>query len=171
MALVTMKTLLERAENHHRGIGAFSVGNMEMVKRAVQAAEELKTPIILQIAEVRLKHSPLALMGPLMVQAAKEAEVDIAVHLDHGLTMETVEKALELGFTSVMFDSSTYPLEENIERTRRVVELAKNMAPPLRQNWDWLAEAKTEVRIMESAVQTLTMQNYFVSARESMHWL
>lgn len=125
MALVTMKTLLERTENHHRGIGAFSVGNMEMVKRAVQAAEELKTPIILQIAEVRLKHSPLALMGPLMVQAAKEAEVDIAVHLDHGLTMETVEKALELGFTSVMFDSSTYPLEENIERTRRVVELAK----------------------------------------------
>lgn len=96
MALVTMKTLLERAENHHRGIGAFSVGNMEMVKGAVQAAEELKTPIILQIAEVRLKHSPLALMGPLMVQAAKEAEVDIAVHLDHGLTMETVEKALEL---------------------------------------------------------------------------
>lgn len=171
MALVTMKTLLERAENHHRGIGAFSVGNMEMVKGAVQAAEELKTPIILQIAEVRLKHSPLALMGPLMVQAAKEAEVDIAVHLDHGLTMETVEKALELGFTSVMFDSSTYPLEENIERTRRVVELAKNMAPPLRQNWDWLAEVKTEVRIMESAVQTLTMQNYFVSARESMHWL
>ena len=55
MALVTMKTLLERAENHHRGIGAFSVGNMEMVKGAVQAAEELKTPIILQIAEVRFE--------------------------------------------------------------------------------------------------------------------
>ena len=73
MALVTMKTLLEQAEKNHRGIGAFSVGNMEMVKGAVQAAEELNTPIILQIAEVRLNYSPLALMGPMMVQAAREA--------------------------------------------------------------------------------------------------
>ncbi len=125
MALVTMKTLLERARSNQQGIGAFSVGNMEMVKGAVQAAEELNTPIILQIAEVRLKHSPLALMGPMMVQAAREAKVDIAVHLDHGLTIETVKKALNLGFTSVMFDSSTYPFEENIERTIQVVELAK----------------------------------------------
>lgn len=125
MALVTMKALLEQAVRDHRGVGAFSVGNMEMIKAAVQAAEELNTPIILQIAEVRLKHSPLALMGPMMVQAAREAGVDVAVHLDHGLTIETIQRALELGFTSVMFDSSTYPFEENIERTRRVVDLAR----------------------------------------------
>lgn len=125
MALVTMKSLLEQARNNHRGVGAFSVGNMEMVKGAVQAAEEWNTPIILQIAEVRLKHSPLALMGPMMVQAAKEAKVDIAVHLDHGLTMDVVEQALELGFTSVMFDSSTYPFEENMTRTQEVVKVAK----------------------------------------------
>ena len=125
MALVTMKSLLEQAKKNHRGIGAFSVGNMEMVKGAVQAAEELNTPIILQIAEVRLNHSPLALMGPMMVQAAKEAKVEIAVHLDHGLTMEVVQKALDYGFTSVMFDSSTYPFEENIKRTREVVRLAE----------------------------------------------
>ena len=125
MALVTMKTLLELAQAERRGVGAFSVGNMEMVKGAVQAAEELGTPIILQIAEVRLKHSPLHLMGPMMVQAAKEAEVDIAVHLDHGLTIENVRQALELGFTSVMYDSSTHPFEENIGRTREVAELAK----------------------------------------------
>lgn len=125
MALVTMKSLLEQAKKNHRGIGAFSVGNMEMVKGAVEAAEELNTPIILQIAEVRLNHSPLALMGPMMVQAAKEAKVEIAVHLDHGLTMEVVQKALDYGFTSVMFDSSTYPFEENIERTREVVRLAE----------------------------------------------
>lgn len=120
-----MKSLLEQARNNHRGVGAFSVGNMEMVKGAVQAAEEWNTPIILQIAEVRLKHSPLALMGPMMVQAAKEAKVDIAVHLDHGLTMDVVEQALELGFTSVMFDSSTYPFEENMTRTQEVVKIAK----------------------------------------------
>lgn len=125
MALVKMKTLLERAQNSHRGVGAFSVGNMEMVKGAIQAAEELNTPIILQIAEVRLKHSPLSLMGPMMVQAAREAKVDVAVHLDHGLSMDVVEEALELGFTSVMFDSSLYPFEENMMRTRQVAELAR----------------------------------------------
>ena len=125
MALVTMKTLLELAQAERRGVGAFSVGNMEMVKGAVQAAEELGMPIILQIAEVRLKHSPLHLMGPMMVQAAKEAEVDIAVHLDHGLTIGTVRQALELGFTSVMYDRSTHPFEENIGRTREVAEMAK----------------------------------------------
>lgn len=125
MALVTMKALLEQAQAERRGVGAFSVGNMEMVKGAVRAAEELRTPIILQIAEVRLKHSPLHLMGPMMVQAAKEAEVDIAVHLDHGLTMETVRQTLELGFTSVMYDSSAYSFAENIERTREAAELAR----------------------------------------------
>lgn len=116
MALVKMKELLEQAAKENRGCGAFSVGNMEMVKGAVKAAEELHTPIILQIAQVRLKHSPLHLMGPMMVQAAREAKVDIAVHLDHGLTLDTVQKALELGFTSVMLDASTLPFEENIKR-------------------------------------------------------
>ena len=125
MALVKMKDLLKRAEEKNIGCGAFSVGNMEMVKDAIRAAEELETPIILQIAEVRLKNSPLHLMGPMMVQAAKEAKVDVAVHLDHGLTFETVDKALELGFTSVMLDASTLPFEENIAKVKTVVEKAQ----------------------------------------------
>ena len=125
MALVKMKDLLRRAEEKNIGCGAFSVGNIEMVRGAIRAAEELDTPIILQIAEVRLKNSPLHLMGPMMVQAAKEAKVDVAVHLDHGLTFETVDKALELGFTSVMLDASTLPFEENIARVKAVVEKAR----------------------------------------------
>ncbi len=125
MALVKMKDLLRRAEEKNIGCGAFSVGNMEMVRGAIRAAEELDTPIILQIAEVRLKNSPLHLMGPMMVQAAKEAKVDVAVHLDHGLTFETVDKALELGFTSVMLDASTLSFEENIARVKAVVEKAR----------------------------------------------
>ena len=125
MALVKMKDLLRRAEEKNIGCGAFSVGNMEMVRGAIRAAEELDTPIILQIAEVRLKNSPLHLMGPMMVQAAKEAKVDVAVHLDHGLTFEKVDKALELGFTSVMLDASTLPFEENIARVKAVVEKAR----------------------------------------------
>lgn len=125
MALVKMKDLLRRAEEKNIGCGAFSVGNMEMVRGAIRAAEELDTPIILQIAEVRLKNSPLHLMGPMIVQAAKEAKVDVAVHLDHGLTFESVDKALELGFTSVMLDASTLPFEENIARVKAVVEKAR----------------------------------------------
>ena len=125
MALVKMKDLLRRAEEKNIGCGAFSVGNMEMVRGAIRAAEELDTPIILQIAEVRLKNSPLHLMGPMMVQAAKEAKGDVAVHLDHGLTFESVDKALELGFTSVMLDASTLPFEENIARVKAVVEKAR----------------------------------------------
>lgn len=125
MSLVPMKTLLSMAEERNIAIGAFSVGNMEMVMGAVAAAEELNTPIILQIAEVRLKNSPLELMGPMMVSAAKNAKVPIAVHLDHGLKFETVHKALELGFTSVMFDGSLLPLEQNIQEVKKVCEEAK----------------------------------------------
>ena len=97
MALVTMKKLLEQASKERRGVGAFSVGNMEMVKGAVQAAEEMNTPIILQIAEVRLPHSPLALMGPMMVQAAKEAKVDVAENIER--TKEVAELAKGYGAT------------------------------------------------------------------------
>ena len=124
MALVPMKKLLENAEKNNIAVGAFSVGNMEMVMGAVAAAEELNMPIILQIAECRLKNSPLELMGPMMISAAKNSKVDIAVHLDHGLRIETVEKALKMGFTSVMFDGSTLPLEENIKTVKQVRQMA-----------------------------------------------
>ena len=119
-----MKKLLENAEKKNIAVGAFSVGNMEMVMGAVSAAEDLNMPIILQIAECRLKNSPLELMGPMMISAAKNSKVDIAVHLDHGLKVETVQKALEMGFTSVMFDGSTLPLEENIRAVKQVREMA-----------------------------------------------
>lgn len=125
MPLVKMKTLLENAKKNNIGCGAFSIANMEMIRGAIKAAEELNTPIILQIAEVRLNYSPLHMIGPMMVAAAKEAKVDVAVHLDHGLTLETVKQALEIGFTSVMLDASTLPFEENIAKTKGIVDLAK----------------------------------------------
>lgn len=120
-----MKELLQDADVNHKAVGAFNVSNMEMIMGAVKAAEESNTPIILQIAEARLKHSPLAYIGPMMVQAAREAKVKIAVHLDHGSTLDTLREALSYGFTSIMFDGSSYSLEENIKRTNQVIELAK----------------------------------------------
>ena len=125
MGLVKMKDLLNQASEQNRAVGAFSVGNLEMIKGAVKAAEEMNTPIILQIAEVRLPHSPLSLMGPMMVEAARNAKVEIAVHLDHGKTIGVLRQALEYGFTSVMMDGSTLPFEENINKTLEAARLAK----------------------------------------------
>ena len=123
--LVNMKDLLADAEKGNYAVGSFSVANMEMVLGVLKAAKELKAPVILQIAEVRLKQSPLEVIGPLMVAAAKAAETPVAVHFDHGKTMEKISEALEIGFTSVMFDGSHLPLEENIAETKRVIKKAR----------------------------------------------
>lgn len=122
--LVTMKELLDEALQSQKAVGGFNVGNMEMVAGAIRAAETMDTPVILQIAEKRLQASPLNLMAPMMVQAAKDAKVKVAVHLDHGLSVEVIKQALDFGFSSVMFDGSEYSLKENIERTKEIKALA-----------------------------------------------
>lgn len=124
--LVNMKSLLTVAQKDEWAVGSFSVSNMEMVLGVLKAAEETFSPVILQIAEVRLKQSPLEIIGPLMIAAAKNAKVPVAVHFDHGLTQEKIKLALDIGFTSVMFDGSHLPLEENILKTKQTVELAKS---------------------------------------------
>ncbi len=124
MALVSMKTLLQEAEKDNYGVGAFSIANMEMIMGVIKAAEEKKSPAILQIAQVRLPYSPLSLIGPMMIAAAKNASVPIAVHFDHGLTYDSIKEALELGFTSVMMDASNLPIQENIKLVSMVRRLA-----------------------------------------------
>lgn len=122
--LVNMRDLLADAQDGNYAVGSFSVANMEMVLGVLKAAKELNAPIILQIAEVRLKQSPLEIIGPLMVVAAENADTPVAVHFDHGKTVEKISEALDLGFTSVMFDGSHLPLDENIEVTKKVIALA-----------------------------------------------
>lgn len=123
--LVNMRDLLKDAQNGNYAVGSFSVANMEMVLGVLKAAEELNAPVILQIAEVRLKQSPLELIGPLMVAAAENAKTPVAVHFDHGKTEEKIGLALELGFTSVMFDGSHLPLDENIAQTKKIMAMAQ----------------------------------------------
>lgn len=125
MSLVNMKELLAKAQQGGYAVGSFSIANMEMILGVIKAAEETKSPIILQIAEVRLNHSPLAIIGPAMLAAAEQAKVPVAVHLDHGTSLACIKQALALGFTSVMFDGSHLPLEENIAMTKAVIEAAK----------------------------------------------
>ena len=124
MSLTNMKELLAEARAQNRAVGAFSVSSIDMICGVVRAAEALDTPVILQVAEVRLPHSPLHVIGPAMLAAARNARVPVAVHLDHGMTEDCIRQALDLGFTSVMFDGSRLPMAENIARTQEIAALA-----------------------------------------------
>ena len=125
MPLCNMRDLLNDARAGNHAVGSFSVTNLESVMGVIAAAEEARAPIILQCAEPRLKYTPLSLLGPLMVAAAKQASVPVAVHLDHGATLECIHQALDIGFTSVMLDGSALPLGENIALVEQTVGLAK----------------------------------------------
>ena len=126
MALCSLKELMPYAEKHRLAVGAFNVGSMEMLMGVVAAAEETNRPIILQIAEKRLKASPLDLMGPMMVRAARFSNVDIAVQFDHAVSFPLMEKAAEIGFTSIMFDGSHLTFTDNIRETANIVSWARN---------------------------------------------
>lgn len=123
--LVHLKEIITDAFRNGYAVGAFNCLSLENVMGAVQAAEELRSPIILQLAEVQFPYAPMEMMIPLFVDVARRATVPVAVHLDHGLSFETCARAIRLGATSVMIDGSAFPLEENIRVTREVVRMAK----------------------------------------------
>lgn len=123
--LTSFKEILGDAYKNRYGVGAFNCLSLENAIGAIQAAEELRSPIILQLAEVQFPYSPIELMAPIFLELAENASVPVCVHLDHSQSFETCAKAISLGFNSVMIDSSTLPLDENIALTKRVVEMAK----------------------------------------------
>jgi fructose-bisphosphate aldolase class II len=122
---ISFKEILQDAYRNKYAVGAFNCLSLENVIGAIQAAEELRSPIILQLAEVQFPYSPMAEMAPVFIAAAEKASVPVAVHLDHGQSLETCAKAVKLGFDSVMIDASHYPLEENIRITKEVSRMAK----------------------------------------------
>ncbi len=123
--LITLKEILETAEKRKIAIGAFNAANLESLRAIMEAAEELALPVILQFAQCHEPWVPLELIGPVMVETARKASVPVCVHLDHGETLEYLQAALKLGFTGVMYDGSTLPYEENLENTRKAVNMAK----------------------------------------------
>ena len=124
MALVTTTEMFKKAYEGHYAIGAFNINNMEIIQAVVNACKEKKSAVILQVSSGALKYAgPKYLKG--MVDAAIAVTgVDLALHLDHGPDFETVKLAIETGFTSVMFDGSHYEYEENVAKTKEVVEYA-----------------------------------------------
>ena len=122
MPLVTTNEMLLRAQAEHYAVGAFNVENMEMVMAVMQAAEESKSPVIMQTTPSTIKYAGLDYYFALVRTAAERASVPIAIHLDHGESFALAMQALRTGYTSIMIDGSHAPFEENIALTRSVVD-------------------------------------------------
>lgn len=122
--LVNLDYVLKKAQREHYAVGLFNTTDTDMLEAAIAAAEELRAPIIIGTAEVLLPYGELKLIAPSIIAAAKRASVPVVVHYDHGLTFERCMEALQLGFSSVMFDGSAGDYETNIKETREVVRIA-----------------------------------------------
>lgn len=122
--LVNMIDLLSDAQKNHYAVGLFNTTDTDMLEGAISAAEELRSPIIIGTAEVLLPFGELKLIAPSLIAAAKRASVPVVVHYDHGLTEERCMEAMELGFSSIMFDGSLGSECENLSRTKKMVEIA-----------------------------------------------
>ena len=124
--LVNLVEILKLAEEKKCAVGAFNTPNWECILAVIDAAEKLNVPVIISHAQLHEEVSPLAKIGPIMVEAAKRAKGPVCVHLDHCETLDYMAQALEIGFTGVMYDGSTLPYEENLENTKKAVAMAKN---------------------------------------------
>lgn len=122
--LVTLKEILEIADNEENAVGAFNCTSLECVMAVIGAAEECGRPVILQYAQLHKTYISLEVIAPIMLWFAENASIPVCVHFDHGESVESCKRAIDAGFTSVMFDGSSLPYEENVERTREVVAYA-----------------------------------------------
>jgi fructose-bisphosphate aldolase class II len=131
MPLVTTKELLEKAMREKYAVGAFNANNIEMVQAIIEAAEEESAPVILQASQGAIKYAGLENVTAIVKNAADMAKIPIALHLDHGTNYEQNVKCLRIGFTSLMFDGSKLPYEENVSITRKVVEMGHAVGVPV----------------------------------------
>ena len=124
--LVNLKDILKVAQAREIAIGSFNTPNLESLQAILGAAEELNQPVIIMHAQLHedIGVCKLDEIGPIMMYMAEKSTVPVCVHLDHGTDFSYVKKALDIGFTSVMFDGSEGDVEENIANTSLVVDLA-----------------------------------------------
>lgn len=123
--LVSGKEILQHAHENNYGVGAFNVNNMEIVQAIIEAAEETKSPVILQASQGGLQYAGVEYIAELGKVAARNASVPVAIHLDHGTDFEQVVKCVRHGFTSIMIDGSKHDFEENIAITNKVLEVCE----------------------------------------------
>lgn len=147
MALVTTKEMFKKAFEGKYAIGAFNINNMEIIQGITRGAAKLNSACILQCSKSALKYAgPKYLLG--MVQAAvDETGIDVALHLDHGPDIETVKLCVENGFTSVMFDGSHFDYEENVAKTKEVVDYAHANGVVVEAELGKLAGVEDDVKV------------------------
>ena len=124
MALVTTKEMFKRAYEGHYSIGAFNVDNLETFQAVIAAADEAKSPVIIAITENVIKYLGITYLNYMIKAAVEDTGVEVALHLDHGKSIEICKYCIDHGFTSVMIDASSCDFEENIRQTKEVVEYA-----------------------------------------------
>jgi len=125
MSLVSSTPLLNEARKNGYGIAAFNIHTLEMLQAIVDAAEESNAPLILQTTVGTVKHLGIDYIVAAAETAAKKARIPIALHLDHCQDFDLIIQCIRAGYTSVMIDASMHPFEENVRRTRKVVEVAR----------------------------------------------
>lgn len=124
MVLVTAKSILTKASKGNYAIGAFNVNDLEIMQAVLEACEEEKSPVIIQTTEGAIEYAGIEFLVSMVQTAAKKYKIPIALHLDHGKDMKIIKKCIELGYTSVMIDASSYDFKKNVRLTKKVVELA-----------------------------------------------
>lgn len=123
--LVNGNEILQKAHTEGYGVGAFNFVNFEMLNSIFMAANEAKSPIIVQASEGAIKYMGIDMVvGMTQTMAKRYPHIPVALHLDHGTSFESCKKAVDAGFTSVMIDASHHPFKENLEMTKEVVAYA-----------------------------------------------
>jgi fructose-bisphosphate aldolase class II len=122
--LSTLKSVLAKADKGGYAVGAFNVNNLEIVQAVIESAIELKSPVILQTSEGAIEYAGMDYLLAMMRVAAK-APVPVVIHVDHGKNLKTIKKAIDAGYTSVMYDGSSLPYKQNVKNTKQVVAWAK----------------------------------------------
>ena len=147
MPLVTTKEMFERSMKEHFAIGAFNINNMEFIQAITDAAEEAKSPVILQVSSSAIKYARMNYLIKMVEAAVETTTIPIALHLDHGPDFETCKKCIDAGFTSVMIDGSKYDFEENVAITKQVVDYAHERGVVVEAELGKLAGIEDEVNV------------------------
>lgn len=147
MALVTTKEMFEKAYQGKYAIGAFNINNMEIIQGVVNAAKKQNSAVILQVSKSALKYANPIYLKAMVDAAVADTGIDIALHLDHGPDLETCKQCIEVGFTSVMFDGSHLDYEENVTKTKEVVDYAHTRGVVVEAELGKLAGVEDDVKV------------------------
>ena len=123
--LVNTKKMLEDARKNNYAVGAYNIFNLESIKAVANAIREMNIPVIFQASESAVNYAGAENIVGMIKNETKGIKTPFAIHLDHGKDMKLIEDCLKAGFTSVMIDASTLPYEENVEKTKKVIKMAK----------------------------------------------